>query len=416
MVGTCTKEVIVIGGGIVGVCCAYYLAEAGISVTLLERDHICSGCSFGNAGLIVPSYSVPLATSDVLFKALKSLVTEDGPFRIDKPVDWELLKWLLRFALACNSRQASRSMRVLRDLIRSSMRLYEELAARVDFGYTQKGSLALFATERELKSGLRVAHALSQLGIDSRPIPHSGLPQFDPVVSSHLAGAIHYPQDAQLFPADFVAKMASLASRSGVNIHTGVEVLGFNTADRSVELIRTSAGTFRPAAVVIAAGAWSSALAHQLSLHLPLRAGKGYSFSVDSSEFCPRIPLLLSEAKVAITPMGDTVRFTGGLELSGLDTSINIGRVNTILRSTSRYLLKGAPTSAAHFWSGLRPCTPDGLPVISRSPTLHNLFIATGHGMLGVTLGPITGKIVSDLVRSQAPSVGLSELSIERFG
>jgi D-amino-acid dehydrogenase len=306
-------------------------------------------------------------------------------------------------------------MYVLRDLIRSSMILYEGLASRIDFGYENNGSLALFATKRGFENGRRDADALSELGIDSRVLDASGLAEADPLFSPRLEGAVRYPQDAQLSPVDFGTKMAKLASGLGVRIKTGVEVIGFRFSDRAVDTVRTTAGEFRPAAVVIAAGAWSSLLARQLGLALPVQAGKGYSLSVDSSEFRPKTPLLLGETKVAITPMGRSVRLTGRFELSGLDTSVNTGRVQSILHSAAPYFRNPLPAVGNELWSGLRPCTPDGLPVISRYSKLPNVVVAAGHGMLGVTLGPITGKMVSDLICETPLGIHGSELSIERF-
>ncbi len=406
-------DVAIVGGGVIGVCCAYYLAKGGLSVSLLERDQISCACSFGNAGLIVPSHSVPLTNPHNLRTALKSLFTS-GPFQIRHPIDLELIQWLVRFALACNRRQVNRATRILRNLICSSAQLYEELASVIDFGLCRKGSLALFATRRGFAAGQHESDILGNVGIRSYVFHGPELPKIDPVLSADLEGGIYYPQDAHLVPAVFVRQLALLAEKSGARLQTGVDVLRFTFAQSGSIAIETTVGEHRATTVVVAAGAWSPVLTRQLGLRLPIRAGKGYGFSIECSSFSPKVPLLLSEARVAVTPMGGTVRFTGGLDLSGPETSLNTDRLGSIFDGAHRYFVR-LPNDRTQLWSGLRPCTPDGLPVISRSIRHKNVIVATGHGMLGMTLGPITGRLVSDLILKNTEDAQIPELSLDRF-
>jgi D-amino-acid dehydrogenase len=407
-------DVAIVGGGVIGVCCAYYLAKAGLSVSLFERDQICSACSSGNAGLIVPSHSVPLTNLHNLGQALKSLFSH-GPFQIEQPMDLQLLKWLVRFALACKHKQVNRATRILRDLIYSSAKLYEELALLMDFGWCRKGSLALFATRRGFKAGQHESEILGDFGIKSQLFKGAELPEVDRVLSSGLYGGFYYPQDASLRPADFVRRLAALVEESGAQLHTGVQVLGFKFDRSGIAAAKTTSGEYVTRNVVIAAGAWSPALARELDLRLPIQPAKGYGFTIESPSCAPRTPLLLSEARIAVTPMEGTIRFTGGLDLCSTNTSLNTNRMSSLFADTRRYLMH-LPQEKTQLWCGLRPCTPDGLPIISRSTRQKNVIIATGHGMLGMTLGPITGKLVCDLLRKDSSEVEIPELSFDRFG
>ncbi len=410
-------DVLVIGGGVIGVCTAYYAAKAGRRVTLLERGEVCSGCSWGNAGWIVPSHCIPLAAPGALRKALMWMWSSRSPFSIRPRLDWGLIRWLTVFAASCNERKVRASIPVLRDLTFASLDLYRELCRLegMSGGYHEDGSLMLFATNGGLVEGRRDAEMLGDNGIQSQEWDLDEILQREPSVVPDMAGGIFYPDDAHLSPADFVDCLARNCERQGVEIVTSTTVTGFNLGKGKISVVRTTKGDFRPECVALAAGCESSTLARILGIDCLIQAGKGYSFSVSSSIVCPSRPLLLSEAKVAVTPFGDKVRFAGTLELSGLDYSINEKRLNAIRDSSSEYFVQKLPLIVEEKWSGLRPCTPDGLPLISSVPTAKNLIVASGHAMLGISLGPITGKLVAQLVCHEPPDLDLSSLSIGRF-
>jgi D-amino-acid dehydrogenase len=410
-------DVFIIGGGIIGVCCAYYAARAGRTVTLVEQGDICSGCSRGNAGWLVPSHCIPLAAPGVLSKAFKWMWYRDSPFSIRPRFDWDLVKWLVAFAAACNQRRVRASIPVLRDLTFASLELYKQLCsfAGMSCGYRQDGTLMLFATAKGLTEGQRDADLLGEYGIASQIWGSDEVLQREPEITPGIAGGIYYPDDGQIAPADFVESLAKMSQTLGANLLVSTQVRNFSLASGKISAVQTTRGEFFPKAVVLAAGVESSALAHKLGINLPIQAGKGYSFSIPSSTFCPARPLLLSEAKVAITPLGDRVRFGGTLELSGLDRTINSARLAAIRETSSRYLAPRLPGTLDEQWSGLRPCTPDGLPVISFVPALQNLVVAGGHAMLGVSLGPITGKLAAQLICCEPTDLDLSLLNLSRF-
>ncbi len=410
-------DVLVIGGGVIGVCTAYYAAQAGRSVCLVERGKICSGCSWGNAGWIVPSHCIPLAAPGVMGKALKWMWSSDSPFSIRPRLDWNLVRWLIDFAAACNERRVQASIPVLRELTFGSLDLYRELCGMegMSSGYREAGTLMLFATKHGFVEGRREAELLFQNGIASQPWDRDEVLEREPSVAPGVVGGIYYPQDAQISPASFVESLAEISKRQGATILELTEVSGFRLSRGESVAVQTTQGEFRPGCVVLAAGAESPMVGRSLGMDLPIQAGKGYSFSVPSSIVSPTRPLLLSEAKVAVTPFGEKVRFAGTLELSGIDYSINPRRLNAIRESSSKFFSTKLPAPVQEQWTGLRPCTPDGLPIISRLPTVRNVIVASGHAMLGISLGPITGKLAAQLACHDPTDIDVSPLAISRF-
>jgi D-amino-acid dehydrogenase len=296
--------------------------------------------------------------------------------------------------------------------------LYEELCSLegMSCGYRRDGSLMLFATSEGLAEGQRDAEMLGEHGIASQLWNSAEVLQREPSIVPSIAGGIHYPDDGQISPSEFVESLARMCQKLDADILPSTQVTGFSIAHGAITAVQTSRGDFQPKTIVLAAGVESSTLAHRLGINLPIQAGKGYSFSIPCSTFSPSRPLLLSEAKVAVTPFADKVRFGGTLELSGIDHTVNVERLNAIRESSSRYVLAKLPLAVDEHWSGLRPCTPDGLPVISRVPTVRNLVIASGHAMLGISLGPISGKLAAQLACSEPPDVDVTRLNIARFG
>jgi D-amino-acid dehydrogenase len=409
--------VLVVGGGVIGVCAAYYAAKAGRKVTLLERSTICSGCSRGNAGWLVPSHCIPLASPGALAKGLKWMWSGTSPFAIKARLDWALLKWLIAFAGACKEEKVRESIPVLRDLTFQSLALYRDLCgvAGVRCDLRNDGSLMVFATRKGFEEGRRDAELLGESGITSEIWSSEQVVQRERQINSEIAGGIFYPQDAQISPSDFVETLSTAAQHMGVAVLASTQVTGFRLDGKTVSAVQTTRGEFRPQTVILAAGADSAAIARMLKVQLPIEAGKGYSFSVPSDQFSPSRALLLSEAKVAVTPFAGRTRFGGTLELSGLDYKIEPARMTAIRVSSNRYLSVALPVNIEEEWTGLRPCTPDGLPIISRVPSVRNLVIAGGHAMLGVSLGPISGKLAVLLASDQRPEFNVDSLSVARF-
>lgn len=408
--------IVVVGGGVVGVCSAYYLAQRGLGVTLVEKGDIAAGSSYGNAGLIVPSHSVPLAAPGVLRQGLRFMLDPDGPFYIRPRPSRALVRWLLRFRRACTEEHVRRSLPIIRDLSRASLGLYRELAALpgLEFGFRQDGVLAVFRTAAGLEHGRQEAAVLDAGGIAAKVLDAEGARALEPALRPDIAGGVHFPDDAHLTPDRFVRGLARVAEGLGARLLTGTEVLGFTGRAGRIATVETTRGDLAADQVVLAAGSWSGHLAAGLGLDLPLEPAKGYSVTCEQPLSGPRIPLLLGESRVAVTPMGDTLRFAGTLELAGLDLTINRRRVAAIQRAVPHYLSEERYT-VREIWRGLRPCSPDGLPYLGRPARHDNLIVATGHAMIGVSLGPVSGALVAQIATGEAPMLDLAPLRPERF-
>ena len=413
-------DIVIIGGGVIGVCCAYYLASAtGRHVTLLEKGDICSGCSYGNGGLLVPSHSMPLAAPGVVSSALRWMFNPDSPFYIRPRFDVELFRWLVRFWLSSRASRSRRGIPVLRDLSYASLKLYDELdrIPDVEFQLERRGLINLCKTQSGLRHCVQHAELLAEHGIKAREVDADEISTLEPDVETLACGGVYYEEDRHLTPVRFVREMARHVASKGVEILTHTEVLAVETVGSRVGRLRTTRGDFQPAEVVLAAGSWSPQLATDLALRIPIQPAKGYSVTFRKPDPSPSMPLVCEEARFGITPMGDTLRFAGTLELAGMDLSINERRVRAVLDSVPQFLPQLQPDrmELVEIWRGLRPCSPDGLPYIGRAPAIDNLIVAAGHAMIGVSLGPITGKLVSQIIGGEEPSVELGPLRPDRF-
>jgi len=412
-------EILVIGGGAVGICCAHYLSALGKSVAVVEKNDVCSGSSYGNAGLIVPSYSIPLAAPGVITQGLKWMFKPESPFYIRPRLSWELLSWLWKFRGACTMHHVRGSIPVLRDLNLASLNLFEELAQTegLDFFLTRKGIVELFNTAKAFKDGVEDVHLMQEYGIENRILDAGELKEFINGMRTNAVGGIYFPQDAHLIPDRFVHQLARLIAQKGVNLLSSTEVLAFETSGRRVKKIITTRGSIMAEEVVLTAGCWSAEIARGLQFKISMAPAKGYSVTYQKPSPCPAVPITMAEARTVLTPMDNTLRFAGTLELAGFDQSINLRRVQAILKAIPAYFPDLDPKSfeLLEIWRGLRPCSPDGLPYIGRLPRYDNVILATGHGMLGISLAPITGKLVSQLSSGENPSINIGALNVARF-
>jgi D-amino-acid dehydrogenase len=415
------REVVVCGAGIVGLCSAYYLLERGHRVTLLERgapDH--DSCSLGNAGFISPSHFVPLAAPGIVRKALTWMGDPESPFYVHPRLDPALISWGIRFWLASNRARAHRAGPLLRDLNLASRALYEELAARTanEFGLAREGLVLLMRTERALASEGAVAARSRELGMPAEVLDAKGVAALEPSLTLDVLGGVLYPLDAHLVPQRLVATMTRLVGERGGSFVWGAEVKHWKSRPSMVLAAVTTQGEVGGDEFVVTAGSWTPVLARALGLELPMQPGKGYSLTLDAPRQLPRRSLILEEARVAVTPMGSSLRVGGTMELAGYDLRINPPRIRGMTRSLSRYLpaFRAEDFASVRPWCGLRPCTPDGLPYVGRTRRWPNVIVASGHAMMGVSMGPITGKLVSEIVSEDTPSVDLAGLSAGRFG
>lgn len=414
------RDVVIVGGGVIGLSAAYYAAKKGHRVTLVERgapDH--DSCSLGNAGLIVPSHFVPLAAPGMVALGLRWMLSRRSPFYIQPRLSRSLARWAYGFWRSSTREHVARSAPLLRDLHLASRACFEELAALpgADFGFEKKGLLALCRTEAALREEAHTAEEARRLGLPAEVLDARATASLEPGVRMDVVGSVYYPKDCHLAPRLFVAWLTRACQDAGVRFEWRSEVVGWRTSGRRVAAACTSRAELGADEFVVCGGSWSPLVARGLGLRLPIEAGKGYSLTMPSPRKAPAISALLIEARVAVTPMAGALRFGGTMEIGGLNETIHPWRVEGIIQSAIRYLpdFTAADFQGIEPWRGLRPCTPDGLPFLGRSQRHDNLVIATGHAMLGLSLGPITGKLVAQLISGESPEIDLTLLRPERF-
>ena len=411
------RDVVIIGAGVIGVCCAYFLSEAGARVCVIDKGAICSGASYGNAGLLTPSHAIPVTAPGTIVKGLRWLFDRSSPFYIKPRPSLELMSWLWRFYRSANWRDVERAMPVLHQLGRRSVELFDEIIQKekIECHFELGGWLQAYTTEAGLRDGVHEAEVVAPVGVESRRIGREELASFEPALSDEVIGGVYYPGDGKLEPGLFVTEVARILESRGVEFHTDCDVLDLDLSNDSRCTVKTGAGDYDADTVVLAAGYLSPDFAARLCLNIPIQPAKGYAIIIEKPEPCPKMPLLLGEGRIGVTPMGDRLRFSGTLELAGNDLSISPHRVEAIRRKAPAYLPNLDFSEPVEIWRGMRPCTPDGLPMIGRCPAHPRVVLATGHGMLGLTHGPFTGQLVSDIVLEREPEMDLGLVDPGRF-
>ena len=345
------------------------------------------------------------------------MLDPESPFFIKPRFDRALWSWLIRFRNASSEEGVRQAIPVLRDLLQASRTLFDEWTSLdgMDCAYEKKGVLYIFRTEHGLKEGRKESRLLSEFGIRSSILDEAHVRELVPQLRPGLAGAAQFPDDAHLDPQLFVTGLARQAQSRGAVFLEQTEALGFETAGHRITAVRTTRGDFRPDQVVLATGSWSPDTARDLRLNIPIQPAKGYSLTFKRPVNCPSIPLILAEARIGVTPMGSHLRFAGTLELAGMDFSINQRRVEAIRRAAVAHIEGLEDLELVEIWRGMRPATPDGLPILGRSKKWNNLVIAAGHAMIGVSLGPISGEITARLTCGEETMFDLEPLRQERF-
>ncbi|MBV6416654.1 MAG: D-amino acid dehydrogenase [Steroidobacteraceae bacterium] len=414
------RHVVVIGGGIVGLATAWYAAQDGHRVTLLDRGSADGDrCSLGNAGMIVPSHFVPLASPGSVKLGLLSLLNPRSPLRVAPRANPEYLRWCWQFLLAARASRVALAAPALRDLALLGRRGYEALTLLWPQGVplAERGMLVLCRTGHALREARESARMAQRLGMPVEILDREAATALEPGLEMTITGAVRYPLDAHTVPQRVVATLIAGLAEAGVGLHWNTEATALRLTGTRVAAVTTTAGEIGGDEFVIAGGMWSAALARDIGLALPLMSGKGYSFTLTKPRLLPRACALLDEARIAVTPMGETLRFAGTMELCGLDRSIDQRRVAAMIDAIPGYYPQFGPADFAGItpWAGLRPCSPDGLPCIGRTRRADNVLVATGHAMMGLSLAPATGRVISDLVAGREPAVPITLFSPDRF-
>ncbi|MCC8407433.1 FAD-dependent oxidoreductase [Mucilaginibacter sp. UR6-1] len=413
------SKIVIIGGGIMGLCSAYYLQQSGHEVTILEKGDLSDNCSFGNAGMIVPSHFIPLAAPGMVQQGIRWMFNSKSPFYVKPSLSGELISWGVKFLKNANNAHVERSAKPLLEISLLSKKLYGELNAQpgFDFGLVEKGILMFYKTEKAGEEEAHLAGKARELGLDMAVLSAAECKALQPDLALDVLGAVHYRCDAHLYPNKLIALLVNYLQTNGVKIERNAEVTRIETAGGKISKVFTGSKVWDADQYIIAGGSWSPAIAKMVDINVPLMPGKGYSFMVPEPQQRMQIPALLCEARVAITPMNGSIRYGGTMELGKLNNNINMNRVKGIVESVPKYFPDLHPEVPAEkdIWFGFRPSSPDGLPYIGRSKKYSNLVVATGHGMMGLSLGPATGLLVKQVVDGNKTEINIDAFSPNRF-
>jgi D-amino-acid dehydrogenase len=412
------KNIVIIGGGIVGLCSAYYLSKEGHQITVIDKGDITSGASFVNAGYITPSHIIPLASPGMIAKGIKMMFNSASPFYMKPRLDTEFLKWSWYFHKSSTKAKVEKAIPVIKEINLISRELFTDIRNSGDLGEFQlerKGLLMLYKTQASYLHEKEVADRASYLGLEVSDLNKSELKKIEPNVNIDAEGAIHYECDGHTTPTEIMPKMLNYLKSVGVNIYINEEVNDIKTENGVIKEVITDKNNYHPDEVILAAGSWSGELSKKLNLKLSLQGGKGYRINVARNTGIS-MPAILMEAKMAVTPMTGFTRFAGTMEFSGNNNIVRKERVLAIANGAHSFYpdLKINSAEIESAKTGLRPVSPDGLPYIGRSASIKNLTIATGHAMMGWSLGPATGKLVSELINDKKTSMNLAAFSPER--
>ena len=412
------QSVIVVGAGHIGIACAHYLRQDGYDVTVLDRSSIGGACSRANCGFLVPSHVLPLTTPDAIWTGVHSLFQPKAAFRVKPQLRAPLYRWMFEFGRRCTRRQMLATGKVLKELLGASMTEYESLfsSTAMECEWHDSGMLFVFRTDQALEEFSQTDAMLAdEYGLAARHIPGSKLQQFEPALLDDLAGAYFYEDDSYLRPDKLNSAWSTLLVNDGVTFKEHCSVESVETANGLISGLITSEGRMTADRYVFATGAWSSNFAEALECSIPVEPGKGYSVTMTQPETMPIHPMVIPEKNIGITPFDSSFRIGSMMEFAGFDDTIPPSRIQQLKDSAKPYLRTPEGPIEEYTWYGWRPMTWDSLPIIGRVPRLSNALLATGHNMLGLSLAPMTGKAIADLVAERPSDLPMEALSPARF-
>lgn len=418
---TQSKHVIVVGAGIAGLGAAYYLNKAGLDVTVLDKDDGTDNCSYGNAGMVVPSHIVPLASPGIISKGLRWMLKSESPFYIRPRLDLELLKWGWKFRQASTKKHVEESGPVLKDLLLRNRQLLVNMEQEesFEFGFKKNGLFNLCKTEKGLEEEAEVAEKANKLGIPAEVLSADEVRKIEPNIEMDIIGATYFPKDAHFYPGALMNQLKDRLQKQGVDFRFESEVADIeHKSGKITGVILTDDEKIEGTEVVICTGAWTPSLTSALDLPMPMQAGKGYSITLRDPHSLPDTCALLSEAKVSMTPMMGRLRFGGTMEIAGTDRSVNPKKLSALKKSITRYFPSYTQDDLKEhdIWVGLRPCSPDGLPYVGRFINYENLYASTGHAMMGMSLGLSSGEIIAQLIAKGEAGLSHPKIHPDRYG
>lgn len=402
------RHTIIIGGGIIGACCAWYLREAGRRVTIIDRNEFGAGCSHGNCGYVSPSHVLPLTAPGQFRRGLRGLIDRNSALRIHPRLSLSFWKWMLKFASRCNRHDMLQAGKARHAILESSRMLYEQLIERESLAVEWKtnGLLFVFRDEREFEHFAETDKLLrDQFGVKAERVDGRQLEQLEPALKPGLAGAWHYHNDAHLRPDTLMSELHRRLLEMGVEIISNNNFLRFQQSGGSAIAAITSHGELAADEFVVATGPLTPMLNAELGCRIPIEPGKGYSITMAKPGNCPRFPMLLEEAHVGITPFASGYRIGSTMEFAGYNSELSPRRLQYLRDGAAQYLKEPTAEPVEEEWFGWRPMTWDGLPYIDRTPRFSNVWVAAGHNMLGLSMGTGTGRLIAEMITSQQPHI-----------
>ena len=409
---------LVAGGGIIGIACAWYLRQSGFNVTLIDKGKVGDACSRGNCGYICPSHILPLTVPGAIATGLRSLVTPSAPFRLRPQFRASLIAWMWNFAKRCNRRDMLQAGKHIQSIADASAEEFARLFAQtsLDADWNESGMLFLFKNRRAFDDFAGTDTMLTgEFGLAARRMVGDELQSVEPAVRPDLAGGFLYENDSFLRPEALTRNWASLLAENGVEILEGCELLDVARDSGRVSAVETSQGRISADRYVFATGAWSRDLGDALECRIPVEPGKGYSMTMQRSSGCPAMPMIFKERHIGATPFGDGYRLGSIMEFAGFDDSIPAFRMQQLRAAEAEYLRQPGGADVIEKWCSWRPMTWDSVPIIGRLRRLSNAVLATGHNMLGVTMAPATGRLVAEILSETTPHIDPAPFSPARF-
>lgn len=412
------RRAVVVGGGVVGTACAYYLSREGWQVTILDQGKFAQGSSHGNCGYVSPSHVLPLTQPGVIRMALGAMLKPDSPFYIKPRFNLRLWSWLYRFARRCNHRDMIQAGHAIAVILNASRTLYDELFRdeAIECEWRTDGMLFVLKTPQGMHHFAEVDRLLTdEFNLPAKRFDGEAVNELEPALKPGLAGGFHYPMDAHLRPDRLMSSWRGVLEKRGVVVRENCKVTNFKTERGLATAALTDHGEVAGDAFVVAAGAWTPLVESSLGCRIPIEPGKGYSLTMPRPSICPKYPMIFEEHRTAITPMQTGYRIGSTMEFAGYDSTLNPRRLEILKRGASEYLREPMAEPILETWYGWRPMTPDSLPIIDRSPAIKNVTIAAGHNMLGLSMATATGKLVSELLCEKQPHIDPKPYSALRF-
>lgn len=412
-------KAVIMGGGIIGLSTAYFLIQEGWEVTIVDKTDLTDSCSYGNLGMIVPSHFVPLAAPGIVAQGIRWMFDSKSPFYVKPSLNFSLIDWGLKFIKSATDKNVVHAAKPLSSINLLSKQLYQDLSTQpgFDFSFEKKGIMMYFKSEKVATEEIHLADTAKAMGLDVQVLNHKEAQALEPEIELDVLGAVHYKCDAHLYPNKLNQQLIQYLQSKNVNFVLGTSVNRILKNHNKITSILVGGQEIKADCFVFAAGSWMPSLLKLAGIKLPLMPGKGYSFTHEHPAKKMQIPSILCEARVAITPMGQHIRFGGTMEIGAINNTINLNRVKGIVESIPAYMpgLKIAMPEKNNIWYGFRPCSPDGLPYIGVASSFENAFIAGGHAMMGLSLGPATGRLIAELVSNKKTSIDISAFNPSRF-